>query len=352
MNNEYYDLLGVSKSAEEKEIKKAYRKLAVKYHPDKSPEDKKEEYTKKFQSISEAYEVLSDPEKRKKYDMFGKEAANMEDGHGGPGMNPFDMFKDFFGNEGGGMPDGFQQFHMGGGMPGGMHGGGFHPFGQQFRNNMYKRASNIQINMNITLEQGYKGGKRKIEYTREINTKKERVSIIVEIPQGTGNSIKMVQQGMGNKKDGHKDGDLEIIIQVQPHNVFKVKQNHLIIEKKIEFGTSLLGTSFGVVLLDGKSINVHIDGPIFDDDHKMIDSIGLVDKMGRRGSLIIVFKVNKDIKLTQQQKEVIEKNFKIDQYARLNGPTLKASNLRSYDDDDDDDHHGGMNGQNVQCAQS
>ena len=67
MSDSYYDLLGVSKSAEETEIKKAYRKLAIKYHPDKSPEDKKEEYTEKFKEISEAYEVLSDSDKRKKY---------------------------------------------------------------------------------------------------------------------------------------------------------------------------------------------------------------------------------------------------------------------------------------------
>ena len=65
MSTEYYDLLGVSKNADEGEIKKAYRKLAIKYHPDKSPEDKKEEYTKKFQQISEAYEILSDTEKEK-----------------------------------------------------------------------------------------------------------------------------------------------------------------------------------------------------------------------------------------------------------------------------------------------
>merc|ERR1711991_316645 len=98
MNTEYYELLGISRDANESEIKKAYRKLAIKYQPDKSPEDKKEEYTEKFKEISEAYEVLSDSDKRKKYDMFGKDAANMGDG-GMPGGDPFDIFKQFFGDE-------------------------------------------------------------------------------------------------------------------------------------------------------------------------------------------------------------------------------------------------------------
>ena len=178
MNSEYYDLLGVQKNSSETEIKKAYRKLAIKFHPDKSPEDKKEEYTKKFQEISEAYEVLSDVEKRKKYDMFGKEGANMNEG--GPEGNPFDIFKEFFGSEGG-MPDGFHNFHMGGmnGMPGmnGIPREFQSHFGHSFNRNMPKKASNIQINIPTTLEQGYKGGKRKIEYIRENNNKREIIQV-------------------------------------------------------------------------------------------------------------------------------------------------------------------------------
>lgn len=348
MSNTYYDLLGVSKNADENEIKKAYRKLAIKFHPDKSPPEKKEEYTKKFQEISEAYEVLSDSEKRKKYDMFGKEGINMDEGHG-PGMNPFEIFKDFFGNDDG-IPHGFHSFHssnmggmggMGGGIP-----GGFHPFGQQFQHGFMK-ASNIQIKINITLEQGYKGGKRKIEYTRQNDSKKEKVSLVIEIPIGTGQSIKIVKNGLGNKKKGIQDGDLEIIINVMSHKIFKVKQSHLFMEKKIEFGTSLLGTTFGVTLLDGKPINIFVQGPIFDGDTKVVENVGLIDIQGRRGSLIIQFQVDKNINFTQQQKEMIEKNFKIEYFDRLNGPTLKANTINNQNDDNEDERQS-----NVQCAQS
>jgi DnaJ-class molecular chaperone len=363
MSDSYYDLLGVSKSAEETEIKKAYRKLAIKYHPDKSPEDKKEEYTEKFKEISEAYEVLSDSDKRKKYDMFGKEAANM-DQSGMGGGDPFDIFKQFFGDE---MPQGsgFQSFHMGG-MPGGMPGeipgfmggmggmGGMPPgfrahFGGNGFEQMFKRASNIQIPIEITLEQGYKGGKRKIEYTRENDKQKEKISLIVEIPKGSGKSFKMVHKGYGNKMKDHQDGDLEIIIQISPHKIFNVKDNHLIIEKRIELGTSLLGCSFGIKLLDGKEVNIKIDGPIFNDDHKIIKNIGLMDKFNRRGYLIIVFKVNKNVNLNKKQKEVILKYFEVDNFHKYNGPVLKAENAETSMDSDEENEDGPRN---VQCAQS
>ncbi len=359
MSTEYYDLLGVSKNAEENEIKKAYRKLAVKYHPDKSPEDKKEEYTKKFQEISEAYEVLSDSDKRKKYDMFGKEAANMEGQGMHGGADPFEMFKQFFGDE---MHEGahFQQFHMGG-MPGGMPGGipgfmggsmnGFPPgFKAHFSRNgfeeMYKKAENIQIPVEITLEQGYKGGKRKIDYNRENNNQKEKISLVIEIPKGSGKSFKMIHKGYGNKKNGYVDGDLEIIIQVKEHPIYKVKDNHLFVEKDIEIGTSLMGCTFGIKLLDGKEINIKVDGPIFHEDHKIIKNLGLYDKFERKGHLIIVFRVNKDFTITKKQKEIIHKYFEIDHFKKYNGPTLKVEDIENSQDSDDEQP------QNVQCAQS
>ena len=364
MSNEYYELLGVSKSADNTEIKKAYRKLAIKYHPDKSPEDKKEEYTQKFQEISAAYEVLSDPDRRKKYDMFGKEAANMEEGGGMPGGgDPFEIFKQFFGNEMphgmGGSSGGFQQFHMGG-MPRGMSGmGGIPPgFSSHFGNNFnrqLRKASNIQIPINITLEQGYKGGKRKIEYTIDNNNKKEKISIIIEIPSGTGETIQIIHKKYGNKMKNHEDGDLEIIIRVQEHDLFKVKENHLIIEKNIELGTSLLGCTFGITLLDGKNINIKVDGPIFDDDHKVIKNLGLNNQHNKKGLLIIIFKINKDIQLNKKQREVIEKYFSLNHFKKIEGPMISTENIEDVFDNPSN-HSRNMDNtgenQNVQCAQS
>eukprot|EP01036_Dinobryon_divergens_P047105 gene47105-63085_t len=166
---DYYKILGVKKSSNEKAIKKAYKKLALKWHPDKNPKNK-EAATKKFAEISEAYEVLSDPEKRKNYDLSGPDGFKSSGGgNGAPngggssfhfqGGDPFETFRQFFG-EGGPAGDmhGNMQFNFGGGMPGagpkmshGHHsrnraGGGFHGGQSQGRGdsgNMYEHNRDI-----------------------------------------------------------------------------------------------------------------------------------------------------------------------------------------------------------------
>tara|TARA_A100001015_G_C15031922_1_gene733806 strand:- start:30 stop:374 length:345 start_codon:yes stop_codon:yes gene_type:complete len=101
VDTEYYDILGIQKNALENDIKKAYRKLAVKWHPDKNQNaPNKEEIEGKFKLISEAYSILSDPQKRAIYDNFGKEGLQES---GGPGINPFDLFSNIFGGMGGGV---------------------------------------------------------------------------------------------------------------------------------------------------------------------------------------------------------------------------------------------------------
>jgi len=141
-SDDYYEVLGVSRDADARTIKKAYRKLAVKHHPDKNPDDPKGA-EERFKKVGEAYGVLSDKEKRQTYDRFGKQGLN---GSGGPGMNidPHDIFRMFFGGDGGhGNPFGDMFGGMGGmggrrgGMPGFSFGGmpgmrrGGNPFGQQ-----------------------------------------------------------------------------------------------------------------------------------------------------------------------------------------------------------------------------
>ena len=360
MNNDYYELLRISKNADETEIKKAYRKLAIKYHPDKSPQDKKEEYTEKFKEISQAYEILSDSQKRKNYDMFGKDGENFSSGMH-DGSDPFEMFKQFFNDD---IPGEFHQFHMGGIPHGFQEMNGFPPgfppgFASHFNNSgfrqMRKKASDIQIPMKISLEQGYKGGKRKIEYSRMNNNNKEKMLVIIEIPKYTGNSFKIIKNNHGNKQENHQDGDLIIIINIIPHDTFTVKNNHLFYEKEISIGTSLLGCTFGLKLLDGNNINIKVKGIISDNDHKIILKHGVIDQRQNRGALFIKFKVNKDIKFSKKQKEMINKYLDIDNFHIFDGPTIDAhdfdDNFRNnYDNNDDSDNENMQ--QNVQCAQS
>ena len=361
MSREFYDILGVDKTASENEIKKAYRKQAIKYHPDKSPEDKKEEYTEKFKELTEAYEVLSDSKKREMYDRFGKDAAM---GNGGPGMNPFDLFNQFFGE--GGMPG---MSGMQGGQFGGM--GGFsgmdgipEEFAQQFHNmpggfsmrfggNGFsgmnqRKASNIQQVINITLEEGYKGISKSISYNRDNNGKREQINKNIEIPEGCGSNIKMVEKGFGNIKEDFEDGDLEIIVKVDDHKLFKVSNNNLVILKKIKIGSSLTGFKFKVKLLDGSNINIKIKGPIYNNDIRVINGYGIKDLRSQRiGDLIIKFEVDKEYVLNKQQIKILKSCLPTDNFSSCEGETIEALDPELNDNDSEDERP-----QNVQCQQS
>ena len=359
MSENFYNLLGIAKNANDSEIKKAYRKLAVKYHPDKSPADKKEEYTEKFKEITEAYEILGDPKKRQIYDKFGKEAALGNDNNGpGGGVNPFDIFNQFFAGHGGGgfaeMPEGFQQFHsMGGGMPRG--------FSARFGGNNFtqRKASNVQYIINITLEEGYNGIKKEIVYNITNNNKHQEKRETIEIPKGCCQKIKMMKQGFGNKKDDLEDGDLEIIVNIIEHELFKVNQNNLIHEKKIKFGTSLLGCKFSLKMLDDENININIVGQIFNDEIRVIKNKGCIDlRSGQRGDLIIKFEVEKCGYLSNSEIEKLKTIFEFDNFivssdmVEHNALTLNELENNDNDNDSGDNFSHGMSGENVQCAQS
>ena len=345
MSSEYYEILGLEKKCSESEIKKAYRKLAMKYHPDKSPEDKKEEYTEKFKEITEAYEVLSNKQKRDMYDKFGKEAVN--GGGGMSGVNPFDIFNEMFssGGMGGihGMPPGVH-VRMGGmgGIPGM---GGFH---QQ----MFKKASNVTVRVDITLEEVLTGIKKMVSYKRNNNGTEEDKDIEIEIPKGCTGNVKMVRRGFGNTKEDFEDGDLEIIINIKEHDVFSVSENHLVILKTIKFGTSLLGTKFNVKLLDGTSLNINVDGPIFDNDLRVIPNLGLPHmKSTKMGDLVVKFSVEKELSFNKEQIKLITQffpmdKFKIEDCEEMTAVDPDSIDNNNYDSDSDNDNPGG-----VQCQQ-
>lgn len=144
---DYYEVLGVSKGASAGEIKKAYRKMALKYHPDKNPDDQEAEA--KFKEAAEAYEVLSDADKKARYDQFGHQAFEGAGGFGGGGMNMDDIFSQF------------------GDIFGGAFGGGFGGFGGGGGRRMVK-GSNLRIRVKLTLEEVANGVEKKIKVKRKI----------------------------------------------------------------------------------------------------------------------------------------------------------------------------------------
>lgn len=324
--SDYYDILGVNKIASEQEIKKAYRKLAIKHHPDKGGNEDK------FKEISSAYEVLSDKNKREIYDKFGREGLDANF-NSGPQMDPFDIFNDIFNNN---------NFPGMGGFPGvNIRMGG--PFGPGFSNvNIRRQLGDTVIKIGITLEEVMKGCSKEVIVERKINNKTDKKKLKISIPKGCNNNMKIVRKGEGNKKEGFEPGNLVFVIVYLDHKLYKVNDHNLILEKTIKFGTSLLGAKFSLKLLDGKIINVKINGPIGNNDIKVLNGYGLNNINGNNGDIIIKFKVNMLDNLNDSQRKVIKENFETDKFdVNDKYETVLAS---SFVDKKDDDN-------NVQCVQ-
>jgi molecular chaperone DnaJ len=296
---DYYDILGVKKGASKEELKKAYRKVALKYHPDRNPDDKAAEA--KFKEAAEAYEVLSDDQKRSRYDQFGHAGVNGQGGFGGGGAG--------FGN----MEDIFSQFSdiFGGGFSGGGRGGRQ----QQTRG---QRGSNLRIKVSLTLEEINEGAVKKIKVKKYVGCKtcdgsgaKDKNSvktchtcngsgyvrrvqqtflgqmqttaacptchgsgemitnkcttckgdgrvygeemIQLEIPAGVSEGMQLSMNGKGNAgQNGGPAGDLLINIREKEHPHFTRDGSNVLYELDVNFADAALGTSVEVPTLDGK----------------------------------------------------------------------------------------------------
>ena len=227
MKNDYYAILGVGKSATAREIKASYRKLAKKYHPDKNPDNRAAE--DKFKKISEAYAVLSDPEKKKNYDTFGSEKFHkrfsQEDIFRGTNLN--DILREM------GIGD---IFGFGGSSFGGAHFGG----------TATAPDLDISTEMTISLEESVKGGERRFSLKGERGTE----TISVKIPAGVNEGSKLRLAGKGRRYDRWK-GDLYIKIHIAPHPYIKREGDNLIMKTDINVSTALLGGSVQVRTLEG-----------------------------------------------------------------------------------------------------
>jgi len=246
----YYKILGVSKTASQDEIKKAYRKLAVKYHPDKNPGDKKAE--DRFKEIGEANEVLKDPEKRKKYDQLGAnwkqyEHAGAGASYGGspfggrPGAGGGQSFHyegdlgDMFGEGGGGFSDFFNAFFGAGGRRSQQYGGQARGF----------KGQDLQAAMDISLEESYHGT------SRILNVNGQKLRITTKPGAYDGQELRIRGKGSPGVNGGAR-GDIYIKIRVMPNSRFSQDGNDLIIGKDIDLYTAVLGGKTEVETLSGK----------------------------------------------------------------------------------------------------
>jgi DnaJ family protein B protein 11 len=299
MSDNYYNILGVEESATKEEIKKAYRGLSFKFHPDKNPGNS--EATGKFQKISEAYETLGDEQKREEYDMSRKNPfmrMNGMNGNNGMDVPMDDIFNMFFG----GMP-GFPP-----GMPGFPPGVKLHVFngGPMGFHQAIQKPSPIIKNITINLEQILNGATVPLEIERWIveNGMKvfENETVYVTIPQGIDEGEMIILRDKGNVINENAKGDIKIFVKITNDTLFKRSGLDLIFDKNITLKEALCGFSFEIKYVNGKSYTLNNNkGNIIPPEYRKIyPNMGL--KRGEHsGNMIIHFHVDFPEKLTEEQ---------------------------------------------------
>lgn len=340
---DYYEILGVDKSVSEKDLKKAYRRVAMKFHPDRNPDDKTAEA--KFKEANEAYEILSDPQKRAAYDNYGHAGVDQNGGFGGGGGFGGEGFSDAFG-------DIFGDIFGGGGR----------------RSRGPAPGNDLQYNLDLDLEQAVKGAEIKIEIPTlvhcdtcdgsgakkdsKVNTcttcngmgqvrmqqgffavqqacphcqgkgkiiadpcntchgqgvKKERKTLNVKVPPGVDNGDRIRLSGEGEASpEGGPTGDLYVSISVRPHRLFQREGRNLHCEVPISFADAALGGELEVPTLDGK---VKLKIPSETQSGKMFRLRGKGVKPvrgGMVGDMLCRVMVETPVNLTKKQKELLK----------------------------------------------
>lgn len=301
---DYYETLGVSKNASDDEIKSAFRKLARKYHPDVAKDKKAAE--EKFKQINEAYEVLSDPEKRKKYDQLGAN-WNQPGGFQPPpnwGQQPDGGYYQWGGDGGGGVEfefggTGFSDFFeafFGGGRGRSAFGG----FGG--REATAERGADVEADILVTLEEALNGSTRTVSLRRARSSKVETYQ--VKIPKGVheGQRIRLAGQGEAGARGG-KSGDLFLRVRLAKHPEFTVEGSDLIHEEKIQPSDAVLGTELKVPTLEGNA-RLKIPAGTQGGQRFRLRERGLPSASGKRGNLYVLVQINVPKKISEREREI------------------------------------------------
>ena len=298
MSEDYYNILGVKKEASDAEIKKAYRKLAMKYHPDHTKGDKGAE--EKFKKISEAYAVLSDKDKRKEYDTFGSEGFHrrfsQEDIF--RGFDFGDVFREFgFGGaDSSGTRGGARRFSFGQGSPFNFGGGQ-----QQAR----VKGSDLVYELPLTLREVATGVSKTVSFQHQGRNE----NLTVKIPQGliTGKQVRLA--GKGNPSPyGGPPGDLYIKSKVLDDPKFSVQQYDLYLNQELQPSEAILGVTVSIPTIDDKQLSLKIPPGTKHGTKMRLSDHGLSKmKKGQRGDLYVRIQIKIPQNLTKEQRELVEK---------------------------------------------
>eukprot|EP01090_Pellita_catalonica_P006560 TRINITY_DN1681_c0_g2_i1.p1 TRINITY_DN1681_c0_g2~~TRINITY_DN1681_c0_g2_i1.p1 ORF type:complete len:346 (-),score=73.08 TRINITY_DN1681_c0_g2_i1:6-1022(-) len=333
MGKDYYKILGVARNADEKTIRSAYKKLALKWHPDRNPDNEKVA-SEKFKEVSEAYEVLSDADKKKIYDQFGE--AGLKDGvppeasgfsggmPGGASFNgsfhPADaqkIFEQFFG----GM-SGMSGMGGMGGMSGGDMGidiesllrghGGHRGHGGRSHSGRKKKGRPVEYPISLTLEELFSGRDKNVIISRTVTDQSgtqrvEKSKKKITIKPGWKDGTKITYTEAGDESPWMTAGDVVFIIKEKPHPNFKREGNDLIYKAPISLETALCGGHLSIPSIEGKTLKVALNDVVRPGYRKHLSGYGMPDQKHptRRGDLIIEFDVTFPSSLTPQQKTKI-----------------------------------------------
>ena len=289
---DYYEILGVPKNASDDEIKKAYRKLAIKYHPDKNPGDKAAE--EKFKEISEAHEVLSDKQKRARYDQFGHAGVN----GGAAGGNPFGGAGNPFQNGNFNFNGQSFNFDFGGGGLDDILGNLF-GFGNGGGRARARRGADYQTEVTVEFHEAIFGT------TKIVNDGGKELK--VKIPAGIddGMAIRLKGKG-GDAPQGGEKGDLYVRVHVKPHKTLTREGNLILSEEKIDMVDAALGCEIEVETVDGKIIMKIPAGTQSGTPFKLSGHGVPFRADGDRGPHIVTIIVETPTKLSKKQKELLE----------------------------------------------
>ena len=316
MNENYYDILGVSEKATQDEIKQAYRKLSLKYHPDKNLGNT--EAIGKFQKISEAYENIGSSEKRRQHDAMKNNPfsnMNMNMNTNEMSMNIDEIFSSLFGGPRGGFPGGFFGGEMGEEMAGGngpkihiFHGGMGGP-GMHFMRGgppQVQKPPPVIKNVVINMEQVLLGANIPIEIERWImennNKVSERETIYINIPKGVDENEIIVLANKGNSLHHSIYGDVKLIIKIENKTEYERNGLDLIIHKNISLKDALCGFTFELKYINNKTYTINnSSGNIIPPNYKkVIPNMGL-SRENYVGNLIIVFNILFPEKLSEEK---------------------------------------------------